>query len=96
VAAGDAIPRYRVEFTGPAIKEFADLPRKVQERITPRVNGLAVNPRPRGVEKLKGEDDLYRIRVGDYRVIYTIQDDRLIVVVVRVANRRDAYRRKGN
>ena len=91
MAAGDDDePRYRVEFTRPAPKAFVDLPRKVQERITPRVNALAVNPRPRGVEKLEAEDDLYRIRVGDYRIDYTIRDDRLIVVVVRVANRRDA------
>jgi mRNA interferase RelE/StbE len=96
VAAGEDAPRFRVEFTRPALKALADLPQKVQERIAPRIDALAVDPRPRGVEKLEGEDDLYRIRVGDYRVIYTIQDDRLIVVVVRVANRRDAYRRKGN
>jgi mRNA interferase RelE/StbE len=96
VAAGDDAPRYRIEFTRPAMKELADLPRKVRERIAPRIDALTVNPRPRGVEKLKGEDDLYRIRVGDYRVIYSIQDDRLIVTVVRVADRRDAYRKRGN
>lgn len=95
-AGDDDEPRYRVEFTNPALKAFRDLPRKVQERIAPRLTALADDPRPRGSEKLEGGDDLYRIRVGDYRVIYSIHDDRLIVLVVRVANRRDAYRRKGN
>jgi len=96
MAAGGDAPRYRVEFTRPALKEFGDLPRKAQERIAPRIDALAVTPRPRGVEKLKGVDDQYRIRVGDYRVVYTIRDDRLIVTVVRVADRRDAYRRRSN
>lgn len=96
MATGEDAPRYRIEFTHPARKELADLPRKARERIAPRIDALSVNSRPRGVEKLKGEADLYRIRVGDYRVIYSIQDDVLIVTVVRVADRRDAYRRKGN
>ncbi len=96
MAAGGDPPRYHVEFTRPALKEFHDLPRRVQERIGPRIGALAENPRPHGVEKLEGEEDLYRIRVGDYRVVFAIHDDRLIVVVVRVANRRDAYRRRGN
>jgi mRNA interferase RelE/StbE len=96
VATGDEGRRYRVEFTTPALKAFRALAEKVRERITPRIDALSENPRPRGAEKLQGEDDLYRIRVGDYRVIYAIQDDRLLVMVVRVANRRDAYRRRGN
>ena len=45
-----------------------------------------------GVEKLEGEDDLYRVRVGDYRVVFTISDERLIVLVVRIAHRKDVYR----
>jgi mRNA interferase RelE/StbE len=53
---------------------------------------LADDPRPQGSEKITGSDDLYRIRSGDYRAIYTIQDDRLVVLVVRVAHRRDVYR----
>lgn len=83
---------YTVEFTRPALKEFLALPRDAQEQIGPRINALAQNPRPRGVEKLKGVEGQYRIRVGRYRVVYTIQDDRLIVLVLRVADRRDVYR----
>ena len=89
-------PRYRVEFTRPALKEFQGLPRRARERIAPRVDALADDPRPHGAEKLEGGAEEYRIRVGDYRVIYEIRDDRLIVLVLRVGNRRDVYRRRGN
>ena len=56
------------------------------------MDGLAKEPRPKGVKKLSGADDLYRIRVGDYRVVYQIRDDRLIVLVVRIGHRKDVYR----
>lgn len=70
MAAGGDAPRYRVGFTRPALKEFQDLPRPVQMRIAPRITTPAGNPRPHGVEELKGEDDQYRIRVGDHRDVY--------------------------
>lgn len=92
-----ADPRpYRVEFAEPARKQFLALPRDAQRRIAPRVDALARTPRPHGVEKLKGVEGLYRIRVGDYRVVYEIRDDVLLVLVVKVGNRRDVYRRKGD
>ena len=53
---------------------------------------LADNPRPRGVEKLEGRENRYRIRVGDYRVIYEIHDEVLLVLVVRIGHRREVYR----
>jgi len=53
---------------------------------------LGKEPRPKGVKKLTGAEDLYRIRVGDYRFVYQILDDRLIVLVVRIAHRKDVYR----
>ena len=52
----------------------------------------AFEPRPHGVKKLLGVDDLYRVRVGSYRVVYTIRDDRLIVLVLRISDRKDVYR----
>jgi mRNA interferase RelE/StbE len=88
-------PRYRIEFTAGARKGLAGLPRAAQERIAPRITALSDDPRPRGVDRIKGEDGLYRIRVGDYRVVYAIRDDRLIVTVVRVGDRKDVYRKKG-
>ncbi|MDJ0899633.1 MAG: type II toxin-antitoxin system RelE/ParE family toxin [Xenococcus sp. MO_188.B8] len=60
--------------------------------MQPKIDALATEPRPEGVVKLKGEENLYRIRVGDYRVIYNVQDDRLLVLVVKVGHRGDVYR----
>ena len=60
-------------------------------RIKVRIDELAHNPRPQGVKKLSGAESLYRIRVGDYRIIYEIQDKALVVLVVKVAHRREAY-----
>lgn len=74
-----------------AEKEMDRLSARVRGRIVAALEKLRSNPRPRGCLKLKGDDELWRIRVGDYRVIYTIQDDVLIVTVVRVAHRRDVY-----
>ena len=84
---------YRVEFAARAERQFRALSRQLQVRLKPRIDSLAENPRPAGVQKLSGLDDLYRIRVGDYRVVYAIRDDVLLVLVVRVAHRRDVYRR---
>jgi mRNA interferase RelE/StbE len=83
--------RYRVELAPTADRQRRKLPVDVQKRIVRALEQLETDPRPPGVRKLQGEDNLWRLRVGDYRVIYTIEDDRLLVLVVRVANRRDAY-----
>ena len=74
-----------------AKKELNALPGDVQKRIITAVRKLKDNPRPSGCKKLKSRD-AYRIRVGEYRVIYEIHDDVLIVLVVRVVHRRDAYK----
>lgn len=77
----------------PAVEKQMDrLPAKVRQRVVGALEELRDNPRPSGCVKLQGEDDLWRIRVGQYRVVYTIQDDALIVLVVRVAHRKDIYR----
>ena len=83
--------RYRVELAPAADRQRRKLPVDVQKRIVRALEQLETDPRPPGVRKLQGEDNLWRLRVGDYRVIYTIEDNRLLVLVVRVANRRDAY-----
>jgi mRNA interferase RelE/StbE len=81
---------YDIEIARRAQKELTKLPRKVQEQILPAIQALASNPRPHGVKKLKGSE-FYRIRVGDYRVVYDVQDQRIIILVVRIRHRRDAY-----
>ena len=69
--------------------------RTLRQRIIDRITKLANNPRPPGCEKLSGTTNTYRIRQGDYRIIYDIEDTRVLVVVVKVAHRKDVYRRRG-
>ncbi len=84
---------YRVEFLASARRELSKLSPEIQRRILPRIEALASDPRPHGAQALQGgERKRLRIRVGDYRVIYRIEDDVLIVVVVKVGHRREIYR----
>lgn len=83
---------YTVEIDTKAAREIRALPRRDQRRVIARAAALADNPRPARCVKLSGSTDLWRIRVGAYRVIYQIQDERSLVTVVRVGHRRDVYR----
>ncbi len=83
--------RYEITFKKSAARELERIPKPHGPRILAAIIELADEPRPHGVKKLKGEDDRYRIRVGNYRAIYTIDDGELIVEVVRVAHRQGAY-----
>ena len=83
---------WQVEFETSARSEMRALDRVVQERVLRGLTRLAANPRAAAnVRPIQGTDQ-YRLRVGDYRVIYTLHDDILLVLVVRVSHRRDAYR----
>ena len=84
---------YDLRFTSSAEKELKKLPGQLVARIVPRVENLASNPRPSGCKKLKGGDREWRIRVGDYRVVYTIDDAGLLVEVTRIRHRSDVYER---
>lgn len=90
--ATDSSDGYRVQILPSALKQLEKLPRAQRDRLRRRIRELGNEPRPRGSIKLEGEDDSYRIRVGEYRVIYAIRDDELIVLVLRVGHRRDVYR----
>ncbi|MEP7378235.1 MAG: type II toxin-antitoxin system RelE/ParE family toxin [Chloroflexota bacterium] len=83
---------YRLVFKRRAAKELEDLPAKVRPRVVERVDALAHNPRPVGYEQLSGEKK-YRIRQGDYRIVYGIDDAQSVVTVVKVGHRRDVYSR---
>ena len=83
---------YKVLIKPSAVKELEAIPQKDRTRIVYRIQGLAENPRPPGCEKLSNRDK-YRIRQGKYRILYQIRDKEVVVVVVRVAKREDAYRR---
>ena len=82
---------YNVQITPAARKQLDKLDKQIQHRLQPKIDELAIEPRPHGVKKLAGKDDLYRVRVGDFRILYTIEDDRLIVLVVKIADRKQAY-----
>jgi mRNA interferase RelE/StbE len=84
---------YRVDVTRPARRALTRLVPSIRERILRALIGLEANPRPPGAIKMQGEDPTWRIRVGDYRVLYEIHDRELLVLVIRVAHRREAYRR---
>ena len=84
--------RYRIIITNPAHKQLLKLPLNIQIRVEQAIDALADTPRPHGVESLKGLPDAYRIRVGDYRIIYTVRDDELLILVIRVGHRREIYR----
>ena len=83
---------YRIEFTPAARKTFASLSKKERERLDSRILALRDNPRPFGSKKLAGKE-LYRIRAGNYRVIYQIRDEVLVVLVVKIGHRREVYSR---
>jgi mRNA interferase RelE/StbE len=84
---------YNIEWKRSATRELRQLPREVVSRILRAVEGLRINPFPSGVRKLAGAEHTYRIRVGSYRIIYSIYTARLVVEVIRVGHRRDVYNR---
>ena len=84
---------YRIEFSPAAEHQFKKLPREIQLRFKPRLDGLMNNPFPRGVKKLSGEENIYRLRVGDHRIIYQVQQKALLVLVVKLGHRKEVYRR---
>ncbi|MBD0387461.1 MAG: type II toxin-antitoxin system RelE/ParE family toxin [Nostoc sp. C3-bin3] len=83
---------YEVKFSRGAKKQFRKLPIDIQQRIQTKINDLAIEPRPNGVKKLQGDENSYRIRVGDYRVVYEINDDVLIVTVIKIGHRSEIYK----
>lgn len=83
------MPRYAIEFVASADKALRRLPVAMPRRIVTAVEGLAEDPRPTGCVKLSDADNAWRIRVGDYRVLYDIQDRRLVVLVIRIGHRNE-------
>lgn len=83
---------YSIQIKRSAAKEIEALPVRDRRRVVQRIETLAAEPRPPGAEKLSGADS-YRIRQGDYRILYQIIDHDLIVMVVKVGHRGDVYRR---
>jgi mRNA interferase RelE/StbE len=88
------VAAYKLVIKRSAAKEIESIgQKKTRKRIVQRIQELAENPRPPGCEKLSGKHPRYRIRQGPFRILYEITDDELIVYVVKVADRRDVYKR---
>ena len=83
--------RYAVEFKPSARRELEKLSDRLIARLLPKIESLAANPRPSGCRKLQGYTDLWRIRVGNYRVVYIINDTCKNLSITRIAHRRDVY-----
>lgn len=83
---------YQIEWKRSALRELKRLDRQVVPRIVAAVDALSTQPLPTGVSKLQGSQRNYRIRVGDYRIIYELYEFRLVIEIIRVRHRKDAYR----
>lgn len=84
--------RYRIEIKDSAAKSLKGLPSEQQRRIRLKINLLAENPYSPSTRKLKGEESVYRLRVGDYRVVYEVLEQTITVLVLRIGHRKDIYR----
>jgi mRNA interferase RelE/StbE len=87
------VARYRLVFKPSAERAFLALPKDDQRRLDKRLLALQDTPRPRGIKALAGASGVYRLRVGDYRVLYEIHDDQVIVLVLAIGHRREVYRK---
>lgn len=85
--------RYDIEVSRTAEKQLRKLPPADQERVVRKISALADEPHPRGTRKLKGYDDVFRIRAGTIRILYSVSGATLIIIVLKIGHRRDAYRR---
>lgn len=83
---------YKVEWKNSAYKELQKLPRPIITRVVAAVSELSNEPFPHGVKKLIGSEFSYRIRIGDYRVVYEVFESRLIIEIIRVRHRKDVYK----
>lgn len=85
---------YKVSIKNSALKEIQQIPKDFRIKIIETIDSLANDPRPSGVKKLENFKNSYRVRVGQYRIVYEIEDRQLIVEVIKVGNRKEVYRNK--
>jgi mRNA interferase RelE/StbE len=82
---------YRIQISATAWRQLMRLDEKTQDKISAKIESLEQNPRPSGCKKLQGEERLYRVRIGNFRVVYDVFDDVLVVLVVAIGDRKDIY-----
>jgi len=87
------VENYKIKIKPSAVKELNKISKKDLEKVSKKISALSSDPRPPGCEKLSG-DEKYRIRQGNYRIVYSIEDDILIIVIVKVGHRRDIYKKR--
>jgi len=85
------VGKYKIYIKPTAAKELEKIPERDVYRIIKKIQNLSSNPRPHGCEKLSSEEK-YRVRQGNYRILYSIEDDKLIVLVIKIGHRKDVYR----
>jgi mRNA interferase RelE/StbE len=85
-------PRYEVRIAKRAAKSLVSLERRDQQRIRAAIELLAEDPRPPACVAMRGEHSVYRVRVGDYRIVYEVRDEVLLIQVVRIGHKREVYR----
>jgi mRNA interferase RelE/StbE len=84
--------KYTIQILPSAERDLAALHGPIQKRVAARIDTLADNPNPQGAKKLQGEKDMWRVRVGDYRILYMLRNAQLVVLVIRIGHRREVYR----
>jgi mRNA interferase RelE/StbE len=87
------VANYKIEITATAEKSLKKLPKKDLEKVVEAIQVLAISPFPSGCRKLKGEEDVYRVRQGNYRIIYEVIDSKLVVLVLKIGHRKDIYKK---
>jgi mRNA interferase RelE/StbE len=85
------VGKYKIYIKPTAVKELQKIPKRDVSKIISKIRSLSSNPRPPGCEKLSA-DEKYRVRQGRYRIVYSIEDDKLVVLVIKLGHRKDIYR----
>ena len=83
--------RFTIEFAPSARRQLADIPARFRAQIVAKIDGLKIDPKPGGASPVRGSPGAYRIKSGDYRIIYVIERERLIVMVFKIGDRKDVY-----
>ncbi len=84
---------YKIQVSGTAEKVLKKIPKKDIVKVVQAIQQLAINPFPEGCRKLKGEEDIYRVRQGNYRIIYEIEGKKLVILILKIGHRKDIYKK---